>query len=202
MKRSLLFIGTVLLACSIHAQLANTTWDLALFGTPVSAMQFGDDGIMYILQNGQQFVAEATYTDIGDIFTVTGLPGNDCTQTGIYTYEITDSELQFTLVEDVCPGRPDVFIQLTWTSTTIVIADHSISHAAIYPNPSDGTIHIQHDVDGGSTIRILDMNGRPFYSTRTLDHHTEWDISQLPSGTYLLELITIEGRELRKLMLD
>jgi len=55
----------------------------------------------------------------------------------------------------------------------------------IYPNPSDGLLHLR-DIEA-DFIRIIDNNGKILFEKH--EPLSEIDISNLPNGTYILEVI-------------
>jgi photosystem II stability/assembly factor-like uncharacterized protein len=73
----------------------------------------------------------------------------------------------------------------------------SENQITLYPNPSNGYINLQLDsfTSGSATVIIRDTQGKPVTSTEYLiEGHLEISTHSLPSGLYLLTLIT--GKEL------
>jgi len=73
---------------------------------------------------------------------------------------------------------------------------------AIYPNPTTGVVEIagqaRNDV---RNIEIFDVHGRSVLShTSHLTPHTTIDISHLPAGTYILEIVSAENKTHKKIV--
>ena len=71
---------------------------------------------------------------------------------------------------------------LTLSSINQIFSQYNIK---IYPNPSDGLLHLR-DIEA-DFIRIMDNNGRILFEKH--EPLSEIDISNLPNGIYILEVI-------------
>lgn len=83
-----------------------------------------------------------------------------------------------------------------------VLSEESI---AVYPNPSNGTFTIEIErLEGEALVTILDVAGRQVYSEVVIVNGTfrkELSID-IASGSYLLQVQTVEGTVTRKLQID
>lgn len=62
----------------------------------------------------------------------------------------------------------------------------------VYPNPTDGLLHIKYDgKDKIEVIRLIDVNGRALVNI--LIDNTTIDVSNLSSGLYFLQVQTVQG---------
>ena len=60
--------------------------------------------------------------------------------------------------------------------------------AAVYPNPTDGTITLQFESEGVYHLTLTDMTGRILLHKTVSDKITQLDISNFPSGVFLLTI--------------
>jgi hypothetical protein len=65
----------------------------------------------------------------------------------------------------------------------------------LYPNPAGDkiTIYLKNPDPAGAELHIYDQQGRQLFMQRLLGKETELNISQLPAGVYLAELILPNG---------
>ncbi len=204
MLRKLLLLNLLFtVAFSVSAQLENTTWSVSFGSTFLANVQFGDDGLMSVDAGEGQFVAIANYTVTGNTLTVTDLEGSDCMDTGTYTFTIEGDLLIFTLVEDPCPDRPSLFTMFTWTELSTGISNSSSgTRFSLYPNPSSGTLFVEHGSEAAGNVRIMDPSGRIVHTSRTSGERTVIDLASLAKGMYVLELRNVNGSSVRQFILD
>jgi hypothetical protein len=86
-----------------------------------------------------------------------------------------------------------------WSAPAIAVfpAERNRTQAwEVFPNPVLGNrLHIRGSaLPGESTLRILDVSGRPMHQER-FRSHTELDVMDWPAGWYLLELVSGTLRE-------
>lgn len=97
-----------------------------------------------------------------------------------FTYSIVENGANRTLT--VTNGVGDVAI---FGSQLLATTQNDMAVVSVYPNPTDGILHVKADF---STATIHDINGR------TLQHFNlgngSIDITHLPNGVYLLSLQT------------
>jgi hypothetical protein len=65
----------------------------------------------------------------------------------------------------------------------------------VYPNPSDGdfTVHFKNPFEG--KINILDLMGRTYLSTDITKEKLSYNITDMPKGVYLVEVVMKNGRK-------
>jgi hypothetical protein len=63
----------------------------------------------------------------------------------------------------------------------------------LYPNPASSTIAVESSKYQVQSIRIMDVLGREIYYLQTTNDKTEIDVSELPSGIYILQVQSKSG---------
>lgn len=82
-----------------------------------------------------------------------------------------------------------------WTnavSTGIVEKTHSTNAVKLFPNPTAGSLTIDCDLTSGD-LRIIDISGRTVWTKSYVYSQNHFDISQLNSGMYILQINDISG---------
>ena len=95
-----------------------------------------------------------------------------------------------------------IFAKIFDLSSILHINDaiHSENHTKIYPNPTSGIFTIQ-----GKNIHsfeVTNINGQIIKKLLNTNEHITIDISNQPTGVYMVRIITSEGIILRKLVLN
>jgi PKD repeat protein len=73
----------------------------------------------------------------------------------------------------------------------------------VYPNPTTGKLSILSKNHQITALRVLDATGREVRTTEALKTKSHsFNIDYLPQGIYFLEIITSQGSELKKLILE
>jgi hypothetical protein len=67
----------------------------------------------------------------------------------------------------------------------------------LYPNPAQNTINID-KVGAGTTLQLTDMTGRNLLTKQLQADHESMDVSQYPSGSYIIQLADKNGGRLTK----
>ena len=67
---------------------------------------------------------------------------------------------------------------------------------SIYPNPTNGKVTIQNVESAIETIQVFDLTGKMVFETR----QTTFDITHLPTATYVIQIRTDKGVLTRKLL--
>jgi hypothetical protein len=82
--------------------------------------------------------------------------------------------------------------------SNIISINGNRSEVVVYPNPNDGsfTVYIS-DISEGSKIEVTDTNGRLVYSAATSENI---QLSELPSGFYILTLYSSNEVQTRKII--
>ena len=68
----------------------------------------------------------------------------------------------------------------------------------VYPNPAHGEVTVS--VGAPATLTVLDLAGRVVVAPQSLSSSATLPLSDLPSGTYFLRVITAEGTAVKKLI--
>lgn len=80
-----------------------------------------------------------------------------------------------------------------WGSVRVVsgVNNNKVENFQVYPNPSNGTFYVRANVNGASTIKVMDVTGRVVfekeYNTQTL-LYTSFDLSNQAQGVYMVEV--------------
>lgn len=74
------------------------------------------------------------------------------------------------------------------------------NHVLLYPNPASTLINIELENSTASKVTIFDMNGRKLKSVNIFNKKTAINISNLISGTYLMEITTDKGTVCKKIV--
>lgn len=83
--------------------------------------------------------------------------------------------------------------------------DRVISEVVIYPNPVESVLHLRHNISGSAGIEILDLSGRmvlKLFEGEFSSYKMEFNVSQLSSGIYFLQISSDNIRKVTKLIKD
>lgn len=69
-------------------------------------------------------------------------------------------------------------------------------NVSIYPNPATETLYVE--TDKASRIRILDLSGRTLHELVALDSKTGISLKQMKAGTYIVEVVSENTRNIQK----
>lgn len=103
------------------------------------------------------------------------------------TYEIRVAELVITV-----EGLPSQTVTVTQDASTVSVSDIPLNGFQLYPNPAQQTINISFDGIGKEArLTIAQTDGRIVLNSliKTNELRT-FDISELPSGTYIVSVVT------------
>jgi Secretion system C-terminal sorting domain len=87
------------------------------------------------------------------------------------------------------------FQQARKKSTTVgwTIQFEPLANLKIYPNPAADYLIIESETNG-LTARMYDLLGRPVIITQPMSEREQLDLSELPAGTYLLQVFDAQHR--------
>lgn len=107
---------------------------------------------------------------------------------GVYTLEITN---QFGCV---------------FLSAPIVVntgfGEHNVNSAYVFPNPANETVNISWNTTTDETIvELVDISGRVISSQQVNGTSTTLNVSQLPAGTYFVNVIADQQVSTAKLVI-
>jgi hypothetical protein len=63
----------------------------------------------------------------------------------------------------------------------------------MFPNPTDGILHITSGIDSPSTIKVIDASGKIILTRKTETGVADLDLSPYPAGFYIVTLTSIQG---------
>ena len=130
------------------------------------------------------------------VVTITAVPSENC-----YFERWSDNEWQnprsFTLTQDTTFEAifaiDSSFVQVTGT-------DGELVNFTIQPNPAGTQITVTVGQDVGFVAEVIDVRGTIQQRTQSYGQSATLDISQLPSGTYIVRIATTSGTAYKKLV--
>ncbi len=185
----------VLIALMSYAQdLQNTCWEAVIEQDTFRILL--SDNIFNVEYEGDT-TAIASYEISVDTFRIEDLNNEDCDSIGTYLFSISDSLLDFTLIEDDCIERAEIIDGIEYVScqTTSIVHLNS-EKIKIYPNPSNGLLNIESENDFDK-ILIFDQKGR-FVSSHYGQKNI--DISKLSNNIYFVRFVLGEETVTKKII--
>ena len=74
---------------------------------------------------------------------------------------------------------------------------------SVYPNPATETLNIDlNSLNGNEHILLQNLAGQTLMNVRVLSQHTELNVSELPTGIYILEIEKGTERFQQRVMLN
>ncbi len=80
------------------------------------------------------------------------------------------------------------------------IGEHCLETLNVYPNPSNGIVHISAESQPVSALQVLDIFGKTLLHKGVGEREFSVDLSNYSAGTYILRLVTDKGVETRKIV--
>ena len=80
------------------------------------------------------------------------------------------------------------------------VEEHSMETIKVFPNPSDGRIHVSVELQPVLELQVFDMFGRILLQKSVGENEFSVDLSDYSAGTYMLRLFTGNGVETRKIV--
>lgn len=197
-SKVILLFGIVFLHAlvSFSQPLKNSTWTIydntsAFF----YYFHFGTDTIFYS-GNGDVWGALAKYQVNNNNYAMIDLLGKPCpNDTGKYTFSIQNDTLNFTLISDDCPTRPNTFASYHWVRILTGIQElSSASPVKMFPNPTSGLLTIP--IDGEKNIVISNSVGLTIKTIKTDNRTISFD--DLPTGVYMVTVFNDKNKLLAK----
>jgi hypothetical protein len=78
----------------------------------------------------------------------------------------------------------------TWTSSTQITQQIKDNNISIFPNPAKNYIQIQTNGLDIEKYNIIDINGKTIKQINSANNNNIIDISNLPNGVYILNIVT------------
>ena len=85
--------------------------------------------------------------------------------------------------------------------TAVAIGEIPAFRLSIIPNPSSGQFNITVDNNEEKTFRVFDVTGRLIRERKTNDQSLALDLSHESKGVYILQIETLSGKAVQKLVL-
>ena len=153
---------------------------------------FQNDTVFFINSNTGEVNPVATYQDSSNFFSIVDLPGpNSCSNVGLYSYQILNDTLIFSVINDTCGGtgtdsRLSHFVNSTWTSlNTGVQNEYQPLNLKTFPNPTQDYITISvNNYSGNIHTEVFDLIGNKLQTT----NETIISLRDYSNGIYLLNV--------------
>jgi hypothetical protein len=95
-------------------------------------------------------------------------------------------------------GMSDLIpITITATNTEPLLGEE----ISVYPNPASDILSVRTGKIRKGNLELFDITGRLHASQEILSRTSRFDVSDYPSGTYILKVRTLEGEYTRKLLI-
>lgn len=130
----------------------------------------GDPGTNWVVGTGA--TSEYTLVRKSNVFGGTTSWALGATQWDVYPQN--DFTHYGTHTMDACPAGAGIENETGWD-------------VSIYPNPSSGHLNINSEVDNYS-LQVLDLTGKTIINKNNLSETTQIDLSNMPSGIYMVKL--------------
>lgn len=143
--------------------------------------------------DGIIFSPVGTYEENIDTLTVMDIDPALCgTDEGIYTFDISNDTLSFSLVNDNCMDRSVIFITGIWTnnpSTTNIEALETIYSIKAYPNPVSNILFIESDFEYQNVPYIIfNQLGQEVLSGQLTNQIHSINTNEIPTGLYYIQI--------------
>lgn len=83
---------------------------------------------------------------------------------------------------------------------TLAVSESSDTNVAVYPNPTNGMLHINVKDETPKTIQITNLLGKTVQSTNSISLQTQMDLSALQSGMYFVTVKTADRSKTVKII--
>ena len=193
MKKILLLIMLATCWLNVNSQsLSNTQWIVYdNFNTVFYYYHFLNDTVLDSPDN-INYSPISTYQTNGNIFKIVDVISGPCaSDTGVYSFNISNDTLNFTVINDPCGSRTSVLDVFTWVrlSTGITQADEE-KELKIFPNPTTDFIQIElKNQHVGLRYTINDLRGRIVDSGQINQTTERIDLSSLQHGLYYFNIV-------------
>ena len=155
------------------------------------------------------FSEDVTGFDLTDISVTNGTADNFVSENAIiYTADITPDLVGDVIIYTVAGVARDFTENLNTEASPLTIeivftgqekVEENIIN--VFPNPSTGWFRIEVQNASSQPIKIIDLNGKPVYTNVLKNNVTEFDLSYLPKGTYLIQILEGNKINLKQIIL-
>jgi hypothetical protein len=205
-----LFLTLILTIPTVFAghstTLANTTWHTFAYATNAPDLFFKFDATsIYYSTNNISYTLISPYSEIGNVMRLYN-DLNCGTDTGKYSFILSNDTLRFTLVNDLCSSRASYFSSYYFVAMlTGIKTESSLSGIEVFPNPSaDGIFNLSltSPATGQTKISVCDVDGKIIYEKEILSGNKNYsiDLQQFPEGVYFLTVSDATGNKVIKLL--
>ena len=122
-----------------------------------------------------------------------------------YSYSWNDATSATTFdVHELCAGTYIITVtdangcesidSVTVSSTVGLVTNQNLN-VSVYPNPSNGTIHLN-GLSIGQDLKIYNMTGKLVYSDRVGSIGLELNLNRLTSGKYFIRISGLSGHQI------
>jgi hypothetical protein len=195
MKKLLLSILIIFGCIDANPQsLRNTNWSCYdLSDNFFRYYDFGTDTVFFSTST-TPVTAFAIYSESGNDFMIDALSGNCVGTTGSYTFSIVNDTLRFTVVNDACSSRLNVWGSYYFVRLITGIDEmSSMKDILVYPNPSsNGKFNLTRSKNYHSEtdVSVFNILGEKVFIDTFLKEagQQSLDLQHLPKGIYFLVL--------------
>ncbi len=155
------------------------------------------------------FSEDVTGFDLTDISVTNGTADNFVSENAIiYTADITPDLVGDVIIYTAAGVARDLAGNLNTEASPLTIeivftgqekVEENIIN--VFPNPSTGLFRIEVQNASSQPIKIIDLNGKPVYTNVLKNNVTEFDLSYLPKGTYLIQILEGNKINLKQIIL-
>ncbi len=159
-----------------------------------------------LVRTGNQFVGYASPNGVTwQIVLVANVPMNACIQAGLMVTNYNGNAIVTGTFDNVSvTGSGNMNLQIPNTNQQLPEATQS-QDFSFFPNPATSEIHVDLSAFAGqeAVVRIYNQVGQVLVQSRVEEagfQPEKLDLNQLPLGTYFLEVISEEYRQVKKLL--
>lgn len=167
-------------------QLNNTYWLGTNPPSPNIWFYFAGDTLYY--SYGGTYSPLSLYTDNTPSFSIFDITSSLCPDTGFYTYSITGTNLQFTLVSDVCPSRPNTLVGYNWTQINTAVESLTENDVDVKQFLNNNVLVRIKGYSPNTQIKVFDIKGREVFSEKFNAGESLLNLDFLSGGIYFLKI--------------
>lgn len=118
-------------------------------------------------------------------------------------YDTTRSIMSNFSAHLVCPNTVELDCEYRELEETVIGIDEAIAanQLSLFPNPSSGKVAFEHPLKGVSNLRIYSLDGSLLREERRIPSQMDLDLSELPSGLYIVKIQNRKGEMLEEKLL-
>jgi hypothetical protein len=209
-KLILIFIFIFIVPAMFRGQalvLPYTTWATFTYqgNSPGAFFRFDLDSL-YDSGNNIFYTSVSRYAEIGNVVRVFDDVSSCGTDTGKYSFTISNDTLRFTFISDLCTSRAQYLNSYYFVSlNTGIETQNSFVGLEVFPNPSSTGIFnlsMEKPVNNETKITVCTIEGKIIIEKELLmgDKNYSVDLQQFPEGIYFLTVSDETGKKVIKLL--